>query len=164
MPYFENIALSRASTIHFEVDPLAIELFIGWLYRGASALTTPDDNLTPLFKLYVTAHKWNVPVLQNCIIDTILNWFPSKDIGTRLKTVKSIIQECWSDVATVRPLSAALLCITVEVITNKDASIEGVYSLICLDNNFSMNLAKWQVFVLRGGNLDSSYIQTTCYV
>ncbi|MCJ1390261.1 hypothetical protein MMC18_003119 [Xylographa bjoerkii] len=137
-------------TIHLEAaDPVAIELFICWLYRGASALTPAADDFVPLLRLYVLADMWCLPVLQNSIIDMIFDWFESKTPKRRLKAVKSIVEGRWDDIKALTAPTTAIIFITIELSKTPSIDVLDVYQLIELDDDFAVNFAKWHVFAWR---------------
>ncbi|MCJ1398013.1 hypothetical protein MMC11_001210 [Xylographa trunciseda] len=69
--------LIRGRNYLMEENPAAIELFIGWLYRGADALVATEESLATLLELYLMADKWCQAVVQDAVIDSTQAWFDS---------------------------------------------------------------------------------------
>ena len=73
-------------------SPVHLELFIGWLYRRRLSpipQKLSDDEtsaqVSHLLGLFLRAAEWDIPDLQNCVMDTILDsgesfWLTAEDV------------------------------------------------------------------------------------
>ncbi|MCJ1398012.1 hypothetical protein MMC11_001209 [Xylographa trunciseda] len=150
-PYFEKafngpfMEATNGTILLEDDDPAAIEFFICWLYRGASALEPVDDDFAPLLRLYVLADMWDLPVLQNSIIDMIFTWFATRDPETSLKIVRAIVEGCWDCIKHSKEPITAIIFVTIELSKIEGIDHADLYHLIEHNDHFARNLALWLV-------------------
>ena len=133
-------------------NPTAIELFIGWLYRGAGALTTTDKCLATLLELYLTADKWCMPALQNAVIDSTLAWFESHpDKG--LKALVLLIKDYYSffEEKSGDRYGNLMIYYTVELCLNRSGDIDDFLRIIRSNRAFAEEVATLQMLIMDAG-------------
>ncbi|MCJ1435345.1 hypothetical protein MMC27_004717 [Xylographa pallens] len=166
VPYFEKAFNGTfTQTMYFaKADPAAMELFIGWLYRGAASLIPTDDNSIPLLRLYVVAVKWCLPVLQNSITNNILDWLHSKEPVKRLKAVKSIIEGCWDEIQNYDGPTDAIAFVTIDLTKHSSIDIRDVHDVVELNDDFAEAFAAAQHWTSKAPIFGREVIGRNCQV
>lgn len=130
-------------------DPSVIQLFVGWLYRGASALYVAEKSLVPLARLYATAAKWNQSALQNAIIDVLVAHFRN-DADGDLQPIHEVVQWHYDEISPFHELRSLIMFHTVVAYNRSIQGKLGMDSaglgrLIGSCTEFAADFAFWQV-------------------
>ena len=141
-----------------DTDPAAMELFVGWIYRGASALTSVGDNLVPLLQLYVLADMWCLRQLERSLLNTFLDLFEKQDTEAQFETIRSVLKTCYDDIVLLQALRMMLLYATVELMRKPGLDILKAHSILDFDDIFAKFITLWLVFILKGGDYDRSQL------
>ncbi|KAF2196366.1 hypothetical protein GQ43DRAFT_260998 [Delitschia confertaspora ATCC 74209] len=93
-PFFRKIFYNKqtpTSTFGLpEEDDVAFKNFVGWLYSSTLPIPRSENDLTPLFDLYLMAEKYQIPTLAQEVLHTVREWYKYSDTYPGLRRVQYI--------------------------------------------------------------------------
>ena len=140
-----------------EEDPSAVELFIGWLYRGKSGFKSTKGNMVACFNLYVMADKWCLTSLRNSIMEAWYEFFClHSDEG--LQAIQPVVQTVFSAVLAPQILLDYFVRQTLVLVADGHADLD-LLGLICMsDVLFAASLVRKQCDLLKDLGRDKTYV------
>lgn len=153
VPYFAEVVSSQLLSSNNDdiyigsSDPGAAQVFVGWLYRGPSALGVEGKDPVHLVQLYGIAAAWYQSALQNSIIDALITHF--RDV-LDLKLIKEVAEKCYPAVRPYPKLQPLIMFHTIVAFNTvswdfPDKNVEALRALVDLDKHFAVDFAVWQV-------------------
>ncbi|MCJ1435344.1 hypothetical protein MMC27_004716 [Xylographa pallens] len=140
-------------------NPAAIELFIGWLYRGVDALRATQDGLATLLELYLTADKWCLQALQSAVIDSTQKWF-ERHPDKGLKALASLAKRYYHllDKMPRCRYSGLMLYYAVQLCLTKKGDYEDFLRVLRSNRSFAHDIAARQMLLLRAGKYGQKWL------
>lgn len=71
-------------------DDAPFRLFVGWLYSGAVPSPREENDLAPLFDLYLMAEKWEIRGLVVDVLDAVRHFYHANETYPGLRRVQYI--------------------------------------------------------------------------
>jgi hypothetical protein len=144
-------------------EPVAVHLFVCWLYRGTSALSVTGKDLVPLVHLYGIARRWHQPALQNAVIDALITHFRDVD-NMDLKPMQEVMQRCYLEVRLSEKLQSLLMFHTAVAFNqlsriNPVGALSRLHALLKSDEDFAVGFGIWQMV-----NADMTRPENLCYM
>lgn len=143
-------------------EPVAVHLFVCWLYRGTAALSVTGKDLLPLVHLYGTARRRHQRVLQNAVIDVLITHF--RDVENMdLKPMQEVMQRCYIGVCLSEKLHSLLMFHTAVAFnhlsrTDPPGAVIGLIDLLVSNEDFAVGFGVWQMV-----NADMTRPENLCY-